>query len=192
VRVRFTISHELGHVSFLDKKPIYQDERGHDYAVSQVQEREEVLCNRIAAEMLMPAAQLRRIATSLRPSTESIRKIQEMFGVSTAALIRRIRELGLWSVGFSDWTVSDGAIPQRRSRPCIGVRSGVRRQQEKDRVFRRIKIEMERAESFLAKSLSDGNDCRKELTKESDAVTVNIVPYLYANNRGVQIIALHR
>jgi hypothetical protein len=53
-------------------------------------------------------ARFRRIATTVRPSLVSFRRMKELLGVSTS-LLRRIRELWVWSFGVAEWVVVSGS-----------------------------------------------------------------------------------
>ena len=80
-RQRFTIAHELGHV-FLD---IPSDVRG------------EKACDRFAAAFLAPGVELMREVGRRRVSFgfAELIEIKHMFGISAAALVMRMRDLGI-------------------------------------------------------------------------------------------------
>ena len=80
-RQRFTIAHELGHV-FLD---IPSDVRG------------EKACDRFAAAFLAPGAELMREMGRRRVNFgfAELIEIKHMFGISAAALVMRMRDLGI-------------------------------------------------------------------------------------------------
>ncbi|WP_157641330.1 ImmA/IrrE family metallo-endopeptidase [Longispora albida] len=83
-RMRFSLSHELGHV-LMHEKP----------GATPVQEKE---ADQFASEFLMPAAGIRN---SLRGGLDlaTLEKLKLVWGVSMAALTRRARDLGV----LSDW-----------------------------------------------------------------------------------------
>jgi len=97
-RLRFTVAHEIGH--FLKHRHWKQEEIGEDdipaatqFNRSDRQGGEEWEANKFAAELLMPAKDVRR---SIR-RTSSLQKLAEEFGVSTLAMKIRLEALGLKS-----------------------------------------------------------------------------------------------
>jgi Zn-dependent peptidase ImmA (M78 family) len=190
-RVRFTISHELGHLCFLDKKPISPRERGEIGAVPKAQQREERLCNMIATELLMPAAAFRRIAGALRPSLGSLGQMKELFGVSTASLLRRICELRVWSVGVAEWVVANGSTPRRWGRRRVVVKSAMRTNMEQQRVVRKIEGVLNKAEARICESLRNGHQFGGRLTTEVEELVLNVTPFGPETNRGARVLVLH-
>lgn len=91
-RARFTLAHEIGHIALGEcgagrRRPL-------GWRI------EEALCDVFAAELLMPAPWLRREWRGLRgEEAERVAALARRFDVSRAAARRRLRELGLSSVG---------------------------------------------------------------------------------------------
>lgn len=102
-RQRFTLSHELAHLCFLSFAPALPKERGIGSRVNKIDHREERLCNRIAGELLMPRSRFRIEARKLGPSFDSIEGLSRIFDVSVGAVITRVKELAVWSMGQATW-----------------------------------------------------------------------------------------
>jgi Zn-dependent peptidase ImmA (M78 family) len=103
-RQRFTLAHELSHLAFDSARPSLPHEKGIAYEVAHIHRREEALCDRIAAELLMPASIFRRRAKDLLPSFSSLVHLAQEFDVSITAVIGRIQTLGAWSTGTRSWS----------------------------------------------------------------------------------------
>ena len=80
----FTLFHELGHLS----------NRSSGICVEQEDGQEESLCNAFAAEVLMPAADVRRRVTRAEPG-DMVRQVVAAYGVSTLAAAIRLYGLNL-------------------------------------------------------------------------------------------------
>lgn len=80
----FTLFHELGHLS----------NRSSGVCVEQEDGREESLCNAFAAEVLMPAAEVRRRVTR-GGRADMVRQVVNTYGVSTLAAAIRLHSLQL-------------------------------------------------------------------------------------------------
>jgi Zn-dependent peptidase ImmA (M78 family) len=117
-RQRFTLAHELGHLAFAAARPSLPREIGIAYEVANIHRREEALCDRLAAELLMPATIFRRRAKVIQPSFNSIISLAQEFDVSITAAMGRTQALGGWSMGTRSW--------RRGSRGKIGVVVGKR------------------------------------------------------------------
>lgn len=91
VRQRFTLAHELGHyVRHQDSERIaYVDHRAE--LASSGTNPSEIWCNRFAAELLMPAAVVKKYWAD----GYAIDELRRKFGVSEAAVNFRIANLGL-------------------------------------------------------------------------------------------------
>jgi len=190
-RVRFTIAHELGHLCFLDKKPITPKERGEIGGVPRAQQREEGLCNLVAAELLMPAARFRRIAGTATPTLVSFRHLKELFGVSATALLRRICELGVWSLGASEWVIVPGSSPTRRGQRRIIVKRGGRTHMEGQQVVRKIERVLNDAEARICRSLRSGHELGGGWTAEAEQMLLNVTPFRHGTSRGARVLVLH-
>lgn len=102
VRKRFTIAHELGHYElhrgksdvFVDKQFIYRSKNSGDTAEKQQMEQE---ANFFASAILMPSDLVRREIENIDldlASEEAIKKLADIFEVSTTAMSIRISNLG--------------------------------------------------------------------------------------------------
>jgi hypothetical protein len=94
-RRRFTIAHELGHAFFESTGP----------GCPRVGNELEALCNKIAAELLMPTHIFKR-AVGSNPTIDSLLKLASDFEVSTSALFLRAAKL----YKCCSFGVDDGAI----------------------------------------------------------------------------------
>lgn len=149
-RSRFITCHELAHLCFLKKKPTLPDDRNRIYySIPDVQKREEQICDKIAAELLMPRASFRRYAKQLSPSLDSLESLARIFDVSIKAVLNRIRELRLWSMGTVCWELKEpGTLVCRRQN--IVVRRTGKGSLNSAQVASRIRILLRGAEHFLA------------------------------------------
>lgn len=99
-RRRFTIAHELGHYElhkdksdlFVDKQFIYRSQNSGDTLIKKEMEYE---ANLFASAILMPTSLLRKEIEKYDISEEGIKKLAELFKVSTTAMSIRISSLGL-------------------------------------------------------------------------------------------------
>lgn len=93
-RQRFTIAHELGH--FIYHKDDYEDDGQHEFIDTtffrgMTSNNFEYTANRFASELLMPEEDVRRLIDN-----DNIRSISDLalkFGVSSAAMLYRVKEL---------------------------------------------------------------------------------------------------
>jgi IrrE N-terminal-like domain len=128
-RLRFTVAHELGHV-FLASS-------GMNCSGSKELER---LCDRIAAEMLMPADCFRRLwKTDF--SIKDLFRIAKLFETSIAATATRCHEL----FGAAAFEVRDGSVSWRRGIPdseirqmSDAVKSAIRGEEVDERIYVRM------------------------------------------------------
>jgi hypothetical protein len=96
-RLRFTLSHELCHTFFYEFVP---EIKFLPHAVDPAEER---LCDFGAAELLMPATSVQRMACSSPVCMQSLCNLASEFSVSVAAMFVRLRSLRLWNCVFSEW-----------------------------------------------------------------------------------------
>lgn len=93
-RRSFSACHELGHTLFSsessDTAECDLSPNDHNY------QREEVLCNSFAAQVLMPTAVFTAEAKRRSQTWKEVNKIAGIFEVSQEAAIRRILDLDLW------------------------------------------------------------------------------------------------
>lgn len=114
LRERYTVCHEIAHLCFLKKTPALPRERGEIYRIPNVQKREKQLCDMIAAELLMPAAVFVRHAKSMSPpSLNALRSLAQIFDVSLSAVLLRLRDVRVWSLGIADWELHVNRLPKR-------------------------------------------------------------------------------
>ncbi|MFL5612428.1 MAG: ImmA/IrrE family metallo-endopeptidase [Gemmatimonadaceae bacterium] len=91
-RVRYSLAHEIAHTLFPDcaeqvrDRGRHQDMRGDEWQL-------EALCNVGAAEILMPFGSLSKELTE-EPRLQDLLKAQQVYGVSTEALLIRVVRLG--------------------------------------------------------------------------------------------------
>ena len=64
---------------------------------------QEQMCDRAAAEMLMPEKFFRPVAANLRPGIESLATLSRVFGSSIGATMIRLGQLRVWPVVFIVW-----------------------------------------------------------------------------------------
>jgi Zn-dependent peptidase ImmA (M78 family) len=88
-RTRFTVAHELGHF-LLGHKNVPRDTSA---TMSRSRDPKEVAANRFAAELLMPAAAVRKLF--FRGDYADVDKLADAFKVSRAAMSYRLVNLGL-------------------------------------------------------------------------------------------------
>ena len=93
VRQRFTISHELGHFALKHGTRFRDNASAFSSRNSDLVERE---ANQFAAELLMPAEQVRSLVSSGRFS--SVEDLASIFKVSKVAMAYRVANLGIGGV----------------------------------------------------------------------------------------------
>lgn len=87
----FTLAHELAHV-WLGESALS------DVTPSEPHHAVERWCNRVAAEFLVPRAQLESLIPSdFDGSVDQLRQLARSFRVSTLVIIRRLGTIGVWS-----------------------------------------------------------------------------------------------
>jgi Zn-dependent peptidase ImmA (M78 family) len=101
-RQRFTIAHELGHFLLHQGRPVIVDPairmraNFRDARSSLATDREEIEANQFAAEILMPAAMVRRELQQLGDHGEKLEQtLADRFKVSVEAMTYRLINLGL-------------------------------------------------------------------------------------------------
>lgn len=111
VRQRFSIAHEVGHVMLYNATGLAQA-FGHlspnERKSSEAIEIEE-LCNRFAAELLMPIADWQKQIFSEGISLKVIRRLMSRYEVSISAAARRVIDAEVWKCAIVIWTpISQG------------------------------------------------------------------------------------
>jgi Zn-dependent peptidase ImmA (M78 family) len=89
----FTLAHELAHV-FLGSSAAFDLRE-----MSPAKEPMEQICNRVAAEFLVPEKQIRQIWTSVRSNPERFQLLAGRFKVSELVAARRVLDLGIIKKG---------------------------------------------------------------------------------------------
>jgi len=97
-RLLFTLAHELGHASLLDKDGCLVDGyRKRDALSTMGTHRDEVEANAFAAELLMPETLIRELAERAGRVEESdVRGLAKKFGVSPMAMTVRLNSMGFF------------------------------------------------------------------------------------------------
>jgi hypothetical protein len=110
-RQRFTLAHELGHILLMNdaKKginvPLRRYRGGGTPDALHEDPVEEAVCNAFAAELLVPAEEVRIYLSGRDVMPKDVFGIAKIYGVSAQATAKRlVRVLGKDRVGFSFWT----------------------------------------------------------------------------------------
>ncbi len=127
-RARFSLAHEIGHV--LMRRARIRIERN----------TREWLCDRIAAELLMPAGSF-RVAAGPRPDLLRISRLASRFGTSLAATAKRCGEL----TSSAAFEVEDGQVMWREGIDPPTIRVLLRLVPPADRVKRLYETSFEAA-----------------------------------------------
>ena len=96
-RARFTIAHELCHTFFYELVPDLK------FNSTERDQAEERLCDFGAAELLMPAASVRKHSRLLPACVPSLFELASQYKVSVEAMLLRLRNLGLWECELTVW-----------------------------------------------------------------------------------------
>lgn len=120
-RLNFTCCHEIAHTFALDdsSRKFRESLAGPPcmrYA------REEYLCDRAAAEMLMPEKFFRPAATDLDPCIASVIQLARQFQSSIRATIVRIGQIAAWPTVFLVWRFSSRLGSTQKLRVSWSVR----------------------------------------------------------------------
>lgn len=105
-RQRFTLCHELAHICFWSGDPILRN-RGVPVEGEKRVEKEELLCDQIASELLMPHNVFVRRAKLLPPSFDSVGILAAEFDVSVLATLGKLRSTTdhKWCIASVIWGV---------------------------------------------------------------------------------------
>jgi len=96
----FSLLHEFGHV-LLGRSSLCDDGDEMDWRNNDEAKRVEIFCNALSAAVLMPRAMVLTKADQVRPdrqvrwSEAMLRELADGFGVSSEAMLRRLRDLSL-------------------------------------------------------------------------------------------------
>lgn len=85
---------------------------------------EEILCNRIAAELLLPTNVFIEFANKLEPSISSFLELSKIFRVSLEVVMWRVLGLDLWNINIALWKPTDPDWPYGSYRLTNIFRSG--------------------------------------------------------------------
>lgn len=101
-RQNFSCCHEIAHTFALDGS-LTRFRMTPEVVACFPSSPEEHLCDRAAAEMLMPLKFFRPIAAELDPGIGSLLDLSKRFGASIKATIVRLGQVGVWPVVFIVW-----------------------------------------------------------------------------------------
>jgi hypothetical protein len=127
-RRRFTLAHELGHliVHHVIGEHRTEGSRGALHCGDgTIEDREEEeLCDILAAEILMPSVQFRRVMEEQGVSAQKIPDIARRFGVSIRAACRRLAGFLPYQIGIGMWTKeSNGSVVPRWYEGKVGPKT---------------------------------------------------------------------
>lgn len=114
LRQRFTLCHELAHLSFWEGSPTLPKERG-DYSLcADIDRREEQLCDQIASELLMPTKAVIKQLQVLQPCFASVDVLAKHFDVSIRAALVKLNSVPLsgWTLGMATWMLKHNTAPR--------------------------------------------------------------------------------
>ncbi len=101
-RRKFSCCHEIAHAFDFDGL-LVKSRANVGTPVCTPSSPEEYLCDRAAAEMLMPEKFFRPLASDLSPSVASLETLSKLFGSSLSATIIRIGQLCVWPTVLVVW-----------------------------------------------------------------------------------------
>ena len=119
-RRNFTCCHEIAHTFALQGSA--EKLRASGSIECDQSSVEEDLCDRAAAEMLMPECLFRRHAETLEPSIDSVLSLSKSFGASIRATMVRLGALSCWRAVFSVWRFAATLGSAKRLRVAWSVR----------------------------------------------------------------------
>ena len=102
-RRRFTLAHEIGHILISQDRTIVRRTAGANLAADDI----EVLCDWIAASILMPRAWIEPYAFRERYSLSLLRRVAHAAGVSMSAAAVRVAEVGGRTCALLRWKRTD-------------------------------------------------------------------------------------
>jgi len=108
-RINFTVAHEICHSFFYERVPQIK------FDAHPVDPEEERLCNCGAEELLMPALDVKRRAADQPVSLDVLQAMAAHYRVSAAAMLIRLRNLGLWKAELVLWhEMTNGTFAVKR------------------------------------------------------------------------------
>jgi hypothetical protein len=109
-RINFTVAHEICHTFFYERVPEIK------FSSHPVDPEEERLCNCGAAELLMPAHDVKRRVKEKPVSLEALQTLADHYRVSAPAMLIRLRNLSLWKAELVLWhQMTNGTFEVKRS-----------------------------------------------------------------------------
>ena len=108
-RINFTVAHEICHTFFYERVPEIK------FTAHPPDPEEERLCNRGAEELLMPTLDVKRRAKDGPVSLAALQTLAADYRVSAAAMLIRLRNLGLWKAELVLWhEMTNGTFAVKR------------------------------------------------------------------------------
>lgn len=104
-RTRFDLAHELGHLIMHTRHPVEPDQTTEELAPEPFGRDLEAEANRFAAELLMPAAEI-RAAAGPAPAVSDVLALKTRYRVSAIAMARRFHDLEL----SSEWAYRQNLV----------------------------------------------------------------------------------
>lgn len=104
-RYNFSFFHEIGHTFFFESESALFNRttlKPTNCVIDEIKEvkEEEKLCNKAAAEFLMPEKQFFEIARSYNPSISSVKELAKLHHSSLWATLKQIRNIKAWECVF--------------------------------------------------------------------------------------------
>lgn len=170
-RQRFTMAHEIAHLCFGRSDVAFPVERTRGpSSAGRLERREEALCNRIAAELLMPRREVARFLSPSSPSFGVLQGFASHFDVSVMAGLVRIRELRYWSVAEARWRYESRPekrlrrVEQLSRRPRCVVGRQIRSSGDRSRIERALWRTLRSARELLLEDFGDAGHYLAKLT----------------------------
>lgn len=120
-RQNFSCCHEIAHTFAIGDSSLKLRTATEAFSCSP-SSQEEYVCDRAAAEMLMPEKFFRPLAADMDPSITSLASLAKMFVSSISATMIRVGQLAVWPVVFIVWKFTNGHESARKLRVFWSVR----------------------------------------------------------------------
>lgn len=120
-RQNFSCCHEIAHTFSLDES-VSRSRTADEVLGCLRYSFEEYLCDRSAAEMLMPQKFFEPLAVEREPSIAAITDLAKQFGTSVRATVVRLGDLATWPVVFVVWKFMTRLGSSRKLRVSWSVR----------------------------------------------------------------------
>lgn len=147
-RLRFTLSHELGHLAMILPENLEHKEK-------------ESFCHRFAGAFLFPKSSVYAILDKTRKKIllAELKQVKSEWGISIAALMRRALDLEIISPGyykgFCIWKNSKMGFGKNEPQTWIGSERSLRFEQLVFRAFAESRISVSKAADLLGLSLGE-------------------------------------